>query len=533
MKVLWLCNVPLPMAAEQFHMEGSNKEGWISGLAGTVLGNQRENGIRLAVAFPVPAHVLPGGVDVSRKTVSAGGASFECYGFLEDVRHAQDYDSALEGRMRKITDEVQPDIVHCFGTEYPHTLAMCRSFPRKERLLVGLQGLCTLIARAYFADLPERVIRSVTLRDLLRRDTLRRQREKFVMRGNMERETVSLAGNITGRTRWDKENSRQWNPDAHYFCMNETLRPEFYGPVWDERGCVPHSIFLSQGDYPLKGLHYMLCAMPVILEKYPDARVYVAGDSLVEYKTLKQRLKISAYGKYLRELIQENGLGGKVEFLGRLNAVQMRDRYLQSSLFVCCSSVENSPNSLGEAMLLGMPCVSANVGGVSSIFTHGKDGILYGGHRPEGARDFQAGLEPGENAGLEPEERAELEPGGETKPEPGGKAAPEIGGKVKPEEKIGPEPEENAELKACQAKRGNSEINNAYHDSEKRMIFIANALAQAVLEMWGQPDKMREYCANARKHAEITHEKDANYQTMLEIYAEINSMDSRNVKERN
>ena len=96
MKVLWLCNVVLPMAAEQFHVEGSNKEGWISGLADMVLKNQRENAIRLAVAFPVPAHALPKGTDVCRRTVSAGGAVFDCYGFLEDVRRAEAYDSALE-----------------------------------------------------------------------------------------------------------------------------------------------------------------------------------------------------------------------------------------------------------------------------------------------------------------------------------------------------------------------------------------------------------------------------------------------------
>lgn len=460
MKVLWLCNVVLPIAAEQFHIEGSNKEGWVSGLADTVLKDQRENDIRLTVAFPVPAGALPEGMEVCRKTVRAGEAVVDCYGFLEDVRRTETYDPALEERMRKITEEVQPDIVHCFGTEYPHTLAMCRSFHHRERLLIGLQGLCTFIAQAYYADLPERVIRSVTLRDLLRRDSLIQQREKFVMRGNMEREIVSFAGNVTGRTEWDREKAKLWNLDAAYYHMNETLRPEFYGPVWEEETCIPHSIFVSQGDYPLKGLHYMLCAMPVILEKYPDARLYVAGDSLVEYGTLKQKLKISAYGKYLRRLMKENHLEDKVVFLGRLNAGQMRDRYLQSNLFVCCSALENSPNSLGEAMLLGMPCVSADVGGISSIFTHGKDGIMYKDHKEDQEK---------KNYGK------------------------------------------------------NWDKNNGRDNDEKHMIFISNALAQAVLEMWGQPEKMKAYCENARKHAENTHKKEANYQAMLEIYARINS----------
>lgn len=385
MKILWVCNIMLPMIAESLGLEASNKEGWLSGLLSEVLIRQSENQIELAVAFPVPAGFEGGEKHIYDGSVIWSGVCTDCanglkwYAFSEDVVNPHIYDENLELQMWYITKVFQPDVVHCFGTEYPHTLALCRAFPDKARILVGIQGLCSLIAESYFADLPKGVIHSKTLRDVLRKDDLLNQQRKFALRGQLEQETVSLAGNITGRTAWDRENTLKWNPRAEYFDMNETLRSDFYHSEWKEADCEPHSIFLSQGDYPLKGLHYMLMALPVIREKYPDVKVYVAGNGITGEGGFKKRLKISAYGKYLRKLIRDNKLQDTVKFLGRLTAQEMKEQYLRSHLFVCCSSLENSPNSLGEAMLLGMPCVSADVGGVSSIFTGGKDGIVYRG----------------------------------------------------------------------------------------------------------------------------------------------------------
>ncbi len=449
MKILWLCNTLLPVIGEHLGLEGSNKEGWISGLLHRVLQDVQQE-VQPAIAFPVGKNMLVEGQQVLSGSLQVNGRVLQYFGFYEDTDHPEYYDKGLEECLGQILQVYRPDIVHIFGTEYPHTLAMTRVFDRPEHLLIGVQGLCAECAHAYFANLPEKVIYGNTFRDWLKKDGLQQQYEKFVKRGAHETEAVKNAENITGRTDWDRECTGRWNEKAEYYKMNETLRQDFYTEVWKEEQAEPYTIFLSQGDYPLKGLHYVLLALPTIRKVYPEVKVYVAGNPIIRDKSLLGRLKVSAYGKYIENLIEDLHLQEAVVFLGKLTGAQMKEQYLKSGLFVCCSSVENSPNSLGEAMLLGMPCVAADVGGISSIMTGGEDGILYQGfcHQEEG----------------------------------------------------------------CDL---------SIQEQEMQLKAVADNLAQAVIEMWSNPEKRKHYCENARKHAKVTHDGDVNFGELLAIYRKI------------
>ena len=66
-----------------------------------------------------------------------------------------------------------------------------------------------------------------------------------------------------------------------------------------------------------------------------------------------------------------------MQFTGSLREDQMIAEYLNAHLFICPSSIENSPNSLGEAQLLGVPVIASYVGGVPDMVTHGETGLLY------------------------------------------------------------------------------------------------------------------------------------------------------------
>ena len=378
MKVLWLCNIMLPVIAEKLGKPASNKEGWLSGLAQQILMHQEENQIQLGICYPVDKQTQP------QKGEVLGISYFE---FQEDTARPENYDESMESKFQEILKEFQPDVIHCFGTEYPHTLAMTKACEDKSKVLIGIQGLCYIYADRYFARLPKRIVNRYLFRDFVKRDNIRIGREKFVKRGEYEKQALSLAGHITGRTDWDRAAAQECGPNARYHFMNETLRTNFYDAGWDYETCEPYSIFLSQGNYPIKGLHFMLQAMPEILKQYPQTKVYVAGDVITRYKSLMDKIKISSYGKYCLDLIKQSGLEDKVHFVGRLNATEMCERYVRSHVFVSPSSIENSPNSVGEAMLLGMPVVSSDVGGVANMLTHGKEGILYPYHQVDALAD--------------------------------------------------------------------------------------------------------------------------------------------------
>lgn len=389
MRVLWLCNICPPAVADALGQNYSVREGWITGALNSYL-EGKAGELELGICFPaegeldgMPASSFQRSMRIQpfyenkSEDHRAEGKDVRVYGFAENLKTPEIYDAEMENRFREILADFQPDLVHIFGTEFPHALAMTKVYQRPERILVGLQGMVGECAKAYMADLPESVQRRVTFRDVLRQDGMKQQQEKFRVRGVRETEILQSCAHVTGRTEFDRKAALVCNPDLQYHKMNETMRSVFYEGKWSLSKCRRHEIFISQGDYPLKGFHYLLEAMNEIKKKFPDACITAAGNSITGYSTWKEKLKISGYGKYLRECMQKWNLFDSVKVLGRLDAEQMKAAFLHAHVFVCCSSIENSPNSLGEAMLLGVPCVASRAGGIVDMAQDGVSALYF------------------------------------------------------------------------------------------------------------------------------------------------------------
>ena len=228
---------------------------------------------------------------------------------------------------------------------------MVKACSANYNMVISIQGLVSIIAKHYYVGLPYSVLKKKTFRDWIRGGLIQ-NRKNFEKSGVFEVKALQKVRHIIGRTTWDRACIKQINPEAKYYHCNETLRRGFYKHQWRIDSCEKHSIFLSQAGYPIKGLHFMLEALPEIIRRYPKTRLYIAGNNIIRCSNLKEKLKMTAYGKYNRRLIHELG-DEHVVFTGPLDEKAMCERMCKSHVFVCPSSIENSPNSLGEAMLEG------------------------------------------------------------------------------------------------------------------------------------------------------------------------------------
>lgn len=371
MKVLWITNQATPQLAEAMKVQVSFGGGWMAELS-TQLSNV--DNVKLTIAYPIEKKItklynvtvgkIDGiGIPMNKNSLKVDGKVIEFY--------------------EEIINSVKPDVVHIWGTEYVHSycaVLACEKLNYLDKAIISIQGLVSVYANHFWGYINKQECR-VSFRDILKRTSISKQQREFRIRGKFEVEAIKKVNYIIGRTDWDKACIQQINYNAKYYFCNETLRKSFYSQKWNITKCKRNSIFVSQCQYPIKGLHMLLQAMPKILERYPNAHIFTTGRPKIRVG-FKEFIKLTSYDLYLRKLINKYKLQENITFLGSLNEEEMRNQYCKSHVFLSPSSIENSPNSVGEAMLLGVPVVSSDVGGVKNMMIHGREGYIYPADEP-------------------------------------------------------------------------------------------------------------------------------------------------------
>lgn len=362
MKIMWITNIIFPEALDSISGNNDLKSsgGWMIGAAEALLRLKLITLTVVSVSEKVEELTKIIGKDIVYYLIPKGKGNH---------RINSEYDSFCKA----LEHEVRPDVVHIHGTEYSHGLSYIRACSNKN-IVISIQGLTSVYSNYYNSGISLKdIISNLTIQDLIRGTGILTGKKDFEIRGKFEKEMIRSVHHVIGRTSWDRAHTWVINPDAKYHFCNETLRNEFYkGQVWVYDKCIKHRIFLSQATYPIKGLHQLIKAMPIVLKHYPDAHIRIAGNNISNGFS-NSFIFQSGYSKFINSLIKQYNLFDKISFIGKLNANQMIEEYLHSNVFICPSTIENSPNSLGEAQILGVPCITSYVGGVCDMMQMNED----------------------------------------------------------------------------------------------------------------------------------------------------------------
>lgn len=294
------------------------------------------------------------------------------YSFFENHfrKHWDVYVEKMLPAAKMLVQKYNPDIIHVFGTEWPFgQISKYTQIP----VVIHIQGAIIPYNNALYPpgySIFDRIRQcGISLRKMYNLYRTVTDEQNWA---DWEKDTWMNVSNYMGRTEWDKSLSAVLHPGRTYYHVDEALRPDFLGckKVW--RGGDSTKIkLLSTGCSSFwKGPDMMLKVARILKEAGVDFEWMVAGKMPREIIKMVERKERTTY--------KDNN----IKFLGFVNSEALSDLLCSVSMYVHTAYIENSPNSICEAQCLGVPIVSTNVGGVSTLIRNGIDGVLVPANDP-------------------------------------------------------------------------------------------------------------------------------------------------------
>ena len=137
---------------------------------------------------------------------------------------------------------------------------------------------------------------------------------------------------------------------------------------------TPLHIIVTRNLEKIYGNDIAIKAFHLILKEFPDARLTIAGSG-EEKKSLMA---------LVQQLSLDNpSLKKQVTFVGKLERQEIASLYRDADIMLNASTVDNTPNSIIEALASGVIVVSSRVGGIPFLVEHNKQAVLVDTNTPE------------------------------------------------------------------------------------------------------------------------------------------------------
>lgn len=262
-------------------------------------------------------------------------------------------------RLQEIVEKFKPDVIHVWGTETDMGLIANRV---DVPVIVHLQGLLNPIFNALLPP-------GVNQNDFLFKDGLNPIKilnnlnalNYWEYKTSREVRILKSCKKYFGRTHWDKAVSRLYSPNGEYYYCSEILRDIFYHGEWTRD--TSKIRILSTISSPLyKGADLVLKTAHLLKEYAKiDFEWNLVGVSNVKLQEKLTHINASDVNVYCR---------------GVKTPEELYQLAQKASVYFHPSYIDNSPNSVCEAQIIGLPVIAVNVGGVSTLIDDKKTGIL-------------------------------------------------------------------------------------------------------------------------------------------------------------
>lgn len=363
MKILWYTNTPCLYKQNNAYNGG----GWLSSLQAEMM--ERE-GMELGIAFSLDGEEEK----VEENGVTYYPLSFPKHSFIEKVkafvcpantlvRDEQRHFPLYEEIIRRPLEDFKPDVIMVFGSEMPFGLvASLTDIP----VILHIQGILNPCLNAYlppFVSWKDYKALGKGWKDKLHK---RIERKMWLASCAREMEICKRVKNYFGRTDWDYRVIQMMHPGANYLYASEVLRPIFYQLV---RRTLPDrlTIVTTISSALYKGYDLVLKTAQMLKAEGVDFKWKCFGN--INPSVVEKQLGIK----------HENV---NVTLCGVASAEQLRNAISSATVYVHTSYIDNSPNSLCEAQILGCTSIATYVGGVPSLIKDGETGYLIPANDP-------------------------------------------------------------------------------------------------------------------------------------------------------
>lgn len=337
--------------------EGYNGAGWVASLQQHL---EKEQDVELALVFVTPTPLQKekrGNTMYYPVHIPDRSGLKKLYyywqGYKKDV-----FDKSIVNPLKEVINDFAPDVIHIFGTESNLAYIIDET---DIPCVVHLQGLlCAVSNISYPAGMSENDFMSITdRREFWLRNGIVFNNRRMKVAAEREKEHLKRCRYIIGRTQFDKEIAELYNPGVQYFHVEEVLRTPFYNAgKWKYKGGKLKIVStLSPTIY--KGFDVVLKAAKALQETGIDFEWNIIG--------------INGNHKIIKMIEKSCGLCSakmNINYLGIKRPEEMIEILHNATIYVNPSYIDNSPNSLCEALYLGVPTIATNVGGIPTMMNY-------------------------------------------------------------------------------------------------------------------------------------------------------------------